>query len=49
MVIHISTLLLSIYPQNVDMLWITVFFCRFLSTNTLFWSLFLSYTEWKNY
>ena len=36
MVIHISTLLLSIYPHFVEMLWITPFFSRFLSTNTLF-------------
>ena len=36
MVIHISTLLLSIYPHFVEMLWITLFFTCFLSTNTLF-------------
>ena len=34
-VIHISTLLLSLYPHFVEKLWITVFFALFLSTKWL--------------
>ena len=40
MVIHISTLLLSIYPHFVENMWITPFFSPFLSTKRLFWLFF---------
>ena len=40
MVIHISTLLLSIYPQFVEIMWITPIFSPFLSTKRLFWLIF---------
>ena len=50
-VIHISTLLLSLYPQFVEMLWITLFFARFLSTISLFCLLFhgfqTDFTKWN--
>ena len=38
--IHISTLLLSIYPHFVEMLWITPFFGHILSTNGPFMPFF---------
>ena len=38
--IHISTLLLSIYPQFVEIMWITPIFSPFLSTKRLFWLIF---------
>ena len=40
MVIHISTLLLSIYPHFVENMWITPLFSPFLSTKRLFWLFF---------
>ena len=45
MVIHISTLLLSIYPHFVEMLWITPVFASFLSTNALFQHYFSSFNK----
>ena len=40
MVIHISTLLLSIYPHFVENMWITPIFSPFLSTKRLIWLIF---------